>query len=333
MTCNFNVREHYGRVMRNTISHILVTGAHRSGTTWVGRTISQHPGIKYIHEPFNVRHPNREMDLKLNTWFTYAPKSNQKKDIKASFDRLLNSKPLHRAIWACKREGLDIKTPLRFFKHFLLGFHYRKFLIKDPLALLSAGWLHEMYDFKVICMIRNPVAFVGSLKKAVWDFNFENLKVQEDLMQECLSPFFDEVDKFCGQSGDFIDRACLLWNVLHFVILEYEKRYPSWLFVKHEDIAMSPISEFQKIFDYLELRMDSAIRAHIEEFTSNKNSVESESTKYRPRNAKKILGTWQERLSAQEIDRVRNATRNIATQFYGDSVYQCLAFGQKKLKH
>src|SRR5947209_5491376 len=32
---------------------ILVTGSHRSGTTWVGRMIASHPGVHYVKEPFN----------------------------------------------------------------------------------------------------------------------------------------------------------------------------------------------------------------------------------------------------------------------------------------
>ena len=36
---------------------ILVTGPHRSGTTWVGRMVCSHPGLAYLSEPFNVRIP------------------------------------------------------------------------------------------------------------------------------------------------------------------------------------------------------------------------------------------------------------------------------------
>ena len=32
---------------------ILVTGSHRSGTTWVGKTIALSPSVTYIGEPFN----------------------------------------------------------------------------------------------------------------------------------------------------------------------------------------------------------------------------------------------------------------------------------------
>ena len=34
-----------------------------------------------------------------------------------------------------------------------------RLLFKDPIALLSAGWLHERFGAEVICMIRNPLAF------------------------------------------------------------------------------------------------------------------------------------------------------------------------------
>src|SRR5262245_18455084 len=32
---------------------ILVTGSHRSGTTWVGQMIADHPRVPYFSEPFN----------------------------------------------------------------------------------------------------------------------------------------------------------------------------------------------------------------------------------------------------------------------------------------
>ena len=32
---------------------ILVTGAHRSGTTWIAKMLALAPGVGYIHEPFS----------------------------------------------------------------------------------------------------------------------------------------------------------------------------------------------------------------------------------------------------------------------------------------
>ena len=303
--------------MDTSKKHILVTGSHRSGTTWVGTTIAQHRRVTYIREPFHVESPNKEMGLKLNTWFTHYESSDQKEEIKSAFDCLLQSNPLDRTLHHCRKTGLDMKIPLRFIKHLALNsISPQRFLIKDPIALLSAGWLHETYDLKVICMIRSPLAFVGSLKKAGWDCGYRDIQQQEELMDKVLMPLADDVNKMCESTGDFIDRACLLWNILHFAIITYEKKYPSWLFVKYEDIAENPASGFEEIFDYLELDMSRDVREYIEKYTSEKNPAESTGTIYQPRNSKMSLNTWKQRLSSDEAERVRTATKKIASQLY-----------------
>src|SRR5262245_35753658 len=59
---------------------ILVTGSHRSGTTWVGRMIACHPRILYCSEPFN---PERR-DLPVRQWFHRVTATDE-----AAFDRYL----------------------------------------------------------------------------------------------------------------------------------------------------------------------------------------------------------------------------------------------------
>lgn len=300
---------------------ILVTGSYRSGTTWIGRTISQHPRIRYVHEPFNVSHPNKAIGLKLDTWFLHAPSSIHMEEIYKSFDNLFKLSSLTYAARVCKRAGIDIKTPARFSKHFLLELFFRpRILVKDPLALFSAEWLHEIFDFQVIVMIRNPYAFVGSLKAAGWDFDFENLRKQNYLMKTWLSQFSDRIESMCIErdSYDLIDRAALLWSILHFVIQMYQAKYTDWLFVKHEDIAMDPKPGFNNIYNHLGLKLDGKIMEYIENFTSENNPKVSTSSKYQPRNSKLSLYTWRNRLSDDEIERVKIATRDIASMFYSD---------------
>jgi len=296
---------------------ILVTGSHRSGTTWVGRTISEHPRVRYEHEPFNVTYPNKAMGLKLDTWFTDAETSHQKNKIITCFNNRLQQRPIKYALSTCRSSGLDIKTPLRFSKHLLFEYLLSpRILVKDPIALMSAGWLHEKYNFKVICMIRNPLAFIASLKVAEWDFDFENLRKQDKLMTGRLEKFSKSICSMCMNENtyDFIDRAILLWNILHFVILEYQKQYPNWLFIKHEDISGNPNIGFQEIFNYLELDMSTKIHSYIEKYTSGKNPETT--TSYKPRDSKLSLEAWKERLSSDEISRIKKSTNEIASQFH-----------------
>ncbi|MBC6456279.1 MAG: hypothetical protein GDA43_26550 [Hormoscilla sp. SP5CHS1] len=54
---------------------ILVTGAHGSGTTWVGSMIAQSPSVGYINEPFHLNHRPGSR-AKFDYWFTYITDEN-----------------------------------------------------------------------------------------------------------------------------------------------------------------------------------------------------------------------------------------------------------------
>jgi len=294
-----------------------VTGSHRSGTTWIGRTICQHDGIMYVHEPFNVDHPNQMMNLKLSKWFTHYSSTNQKDAICSSFDKLLNSNRYHRTVWMAKNTGFKKTITFNIGKHLINNlFRSTLILIKDPIALLSAGWLYENYGLKVICTMRNPLAFVGSLKKANWDFDFSNLRDQKALMESFISPYAKQVETIGKHNSSFIDRACLLWNILHYIIKDYKERYKSWFFIKYENIAVDPITEFQKLFEYIGINMHSTIREYIRDYTSNNNPIESKSNLYQPRNAERSLNTWKQRLNNSEIKTVKHNTSKLYSELF-----------------
>lgn len=302
--------------------HILVTGSHRSGTTWVGKTICQHAQVSYVHEPFNVDYPNELIPLGLDTWFTDAATSPQQHQIRRAFDNHL--KPLHRLVHDTKhcasRQGLS-RLPSCAGAAIAQMMAAERVLVKDPIAIYSAGWLHDRYDMQVICMIRNPHAFVGSLKTAGWDFDFAHLARQQQLLRERLTPYAEQISMQAGarQNGSFIARACLIWNVIHAAILEYRRTRHDWLFVTQESLALDPASGFRDIFDYLGLALTPDIADYIAAFTSTNNPDESGTTAYGPRNAKKSLETWRSRLTPDEIETIDELTSEIAGQFYKDA--------------
>ena len=299
------------------MKNILVTGSHRSGTTWVGKTIAQHSNVQYIQEPFNVNHPNAGFKFKSEVWFEHYFSSERKDEIKFAFDSMFGAGSLGKAQLRISDVKSAPKSLFLFLAHYINCLtHPMRLLVKDPLALFSAGWLYEEYDLDVICMIRSPVAFVGSLKKAGWDFDFDNLLKQELLMKNLLTPFSDDIRKQKEGHGDIVDRASLLWNILHYAILEYKQQYPSWLFVKYEDIAGNPVKGFDEIFDHLGLDVDRNITAYIKKFTSQDIPIKRSSSLYSPRDSKLCLDTWKQRLTNEEIDRVNCYTKDIASQLY-----------------
>lgn len=288
---------------------ILITGSHRSGTTWIGKTIAEHPEVEYIHEPFNIDYPNAEIPININTWFLHANTYANQDKIEAAFNEFLvqgkhtlPSDSWIRNIWPFKRQ-----TPTA-----------QRALIKDPIALLSADWLHQKFVTQNICMIRNPYAFVGSLKTAGWDFEFGNFLKQERLVEGLLAGYKQKIITLSNDTSsyDLVDRAIELWNILHFVILDYQHRYPEWLYVKHESVAMNPHKEFEHIFAYLNLEKSSTINSYIDKFTAGSNPEESNSTQYQPRNATASLDTWRERLDTIDTERITERTKEIGSQYY-----------------
>src|SRR5512138_2875428 len=60
-----------------TVKPILVTGAHRTGTTWVGRMLAANPRTAYISEPLNVLHRPGVLRARVPLWYTYVTTENE----------------------------------------------------------------------------------------------------------------------------------------------------------------------------------------------------------------------------------------------------------------
>lgn len=294
-------------------SPILITGSHRSGTTWVGRIIAANKSVVYIQEPFNLDSHDKRFGYAIDTWYLAAEKSAQAPHILNAYRRMFAKakSPWHRA-----RAQADIATPIQFLKRLTWAIaEPKRVLLKDPIALMSAAWLEENLGCKVICMIRNPLAFVGSLVKWNWKFDFNNFRLQKSLMETRLRDFTPQIIHFPENEMDVVDQACLLWNLLHHAIGEYQDKHPDWLFVRHEDLVTTPDTGFEKIFHYLDLAYTNEVRQALRDSISG-GTGETESTQYKARDPKGVLNTWKNRLSPSDVARVIASTKNIASNFY-----------------
>ena len=56
---------------------------------------------------------------------------------------------------------------------------------------------------------------------------------------------------------NIIEQGILLWNIFHSYISNLKEKHPNWYFVTHEQLSTNPIEEFEKIFEYLNLRFSS----------------------------------------------------------------------------
>lgn len=297
---------------------ILVTGSHRSGTTWVGKMLARAPGMAYVHEPFNPQRGPGWVGELLPHWYLYVCGQNEGPYLPL-FSRVVHlrypvGRDLARVRGARPLGQVLLEWP-RSHPHRLRG---DRPVLKDPIALFSAEWLAERFDARPLVMIRHPAAFAGSLKRLDWRFDFRNWADQPLLLRDHLGPFEAEIHDFAQRERDIIDQAVLMWNAIHHVIRGYRDRHEDWAFVKYEDLAADPVPGFLDLFARFDLPWSEGIRAEIERFSSERNRGEVPPFMHRrvKRDSRAAARTWLRRLTVEERRRIREGTVEIAKGFY-----------------
>lgn len=295
---------------------ILITGSHRSGSTWVGKVLAAHPHVGYIHEPFNILQRPGVCGPVFQYWFHYVSEEIEHNCLPAlrrtlSFQfRLGAALRSSRTTW----ERLDaIRQYCRWRAWRRKG---RRPLVKDPLALLSAQWLARRFDMSVIVLIRHPAAFAGSLKKAGWEHPFGHFLQQPMLMRDHLGRYETEFRDLAASPRPILDQAILLWNVLHGRIREYRESQPDWLFVRYEDVAAQPQKLFRQMCEYAGLEFCDPVARSVAYHCSADNPVETDRPHEVVRNSHANIKAWAGRLSDAEVRTVKEKTMETWKAFY-----------------
>jgi hypothetical protein len=295
---------------------ILVTGAHRSGTTWVGRTICYHPETIYVHEPFNLNrhHPQNPF----TRWYEAVDESTAPQVMEYIRESLLQRhsrfrdfrRRLHLYRWR------DVSRRHRIYRGVRAGL-WRP-VMKDPLALLSSEWLHETFGMDVIIVIRHPAAFASSVLRFGWEHPFEDFQSQPHLMKGLLARFRREIAEYARVRHPPLDQMILLWRILHHAIRRYQAEHPDWLFVRHKDLSVRPRSAFEQVFKHVGLSYGDDIRRRIRDDTKPENTNHEKGVFDTKRSSAENIWIWKDRLSREEQDRIREGTVDIAQHFYDD---------------
>jgi hypothetical protein len=188
------------------------------------------------------------------------------------------------------------------------------------MALFSAEWLARRFGMDVVVMVRHPAAFVSSIKKLNWGFDYErNWLAQDLLMRDLLGPW---ADSFRGYQGevDLVGEGIVMWNAMYDVVRGYRERHPDWHFVKYDDLADDPMAGFRDLYSRLGLRWDDRARAEVERSTSATNVKEVPTWRRRAvrRDSRAAKRTWTQRLMPDEVARVRREVADVASSFYAD---------------
>lgn len=307
------------RVVTDGVRPILVTGSHRSGSTWVGRMLSTAPDVTYIHEPFSIHHRPGICDVRFGHWFPYICCENEDRYVAPVRDMLeFRYKPGAEARAA--RSSRDVGRFVRDWARFSRARRREtRPLVKDPIAVFSAEWLSARFDVAPVILTRHPAAFASSLKQLQWTHPFGDFLAQPLLMRDVLAPFDEEIRTFAAKEHPILEQAILLWKLIHHAIARYRRRQPDWVFVRHEDLARNPLPEFERLFARLDLAFEPASERQIREHSAPSNPAEVSDGGVLKRDSRASISTWRTRLSDEEIGCVRNGVGSIAAEFYTDA--------------
>jgi hypothetical protein len=294
---------------------ILVTGSHRSGSTWVGKVLAYAPGTAYIHEPFNVESMPLGVATPFPNWFQYIDNDNAGDQASYLNDVINFRYPLIRALGGCRSPrdaARAIRDDARALVHRIKG---DRAIVKDPIMVFSAEWAAKEFDMDVLVMIRHPAAFCSSLKQKNWRFDFNNFLRQPQVMN-ILWKFEKEIREHSSVEHDIISQGILLWNCIHHLIASYRDHYPSWFFVRHEDVSLDPVPRFRTIYEALGLDFTSRVESAVLNSSGAHNPAEQTGRNEYLRDSKKNIRNWEKRLDPSEIAQIRDGTIELFNQFY-----------------
>lgn len=303
---------------------LLVTGAHRSGTTWVGKMLAASGEFAYISEPLNVWHRPGVMKAEVPHWYQYICADNEAEYLEA-FRYTLQLRYLWgeelKSLRTIKDIGRMLRDSYRFGRGRMNG---QRPLLKDPFAVFSAPWFAECLNAQVVITVRHPAAFVSSLKRLGWTFNFQHFLQQSLLLRDWLRPYEEQMRAADKSPDDLINRASLLWTLIYRVVHQIQEQHPDFQIVLHETLSLDPLGEFEKLYSGLGISFSQRARAAIEKATAAKNPSEvSKNNIYATSlDSRANLKNWQKRLSADEVSRVRELTEPVASLFYVDQDWE-----------
>jgi hypothetical protein len=298
---------------------ILVTGTHRSGTTWIGRMLAANPSTAYISEPLNVRHRPGVFRAQVDHWYQYICDGNGDAYLPAfrellDFDyHLLDEIRSIRSLKDFLRMGRDFRI---FFNGLEMG---QRPLIKDPFAVFSTPWFAKALNCKVVIAVRHPSAFVSSLKRLNWPFDFQDLLDQPLLMHDHLEPYRSQMQSV--KPDDVIGQSALLWKMVYRSVHASRESNPDIIIVRHEDLSRDPVNGFRDLYAALNLDFTPRVEKIILRSSSSENPMELSRRKIHDirLDSRASVDNWKKRLTEEETRRVREMTGEVSHLFYSDA--------------
>jgi hypothetical protein len=269
---------------------MLIAGAGRSGTTWLGELVNATNRLRTLFEPFSRNHlddPNFHVRQYINT---------------DSDDALLYTTVRRILCGRTRGQWID-----RYNKRILA----QKRLIKAIHANLFLNWIHVHFPkMPIVYVIRHPCAVALSRVQCGWNAQgaIADLLDQQDLVVEHLEPMLDLIQK----TSDPFESHIIMWAVENAIPLSQFSSSEIHI-VSYEDVLRDPQGELDRIFHFVKLEQPTLAldKYHTPSCMTNRDKKFTSG----PRK----ISQWREHVSRQMLDRANG----ILAHWQLDSLYGC----------
>jgi Sulfotransferase family len=296
---------------------ILVTGAQRSGTTWIGRMLEASGAVVYINEPLNPLTPNVLVPLRVTGQYSYICGENEEAFLRSFQHLLALHYPTRDEIGAIRSPADVLRMGRRFTAFMRARREDRRPLLKDPFAVFSAPWFARRLGCRVVITVRHPVAVVSSFLRLGWCVDFEAMTKQPLLMRDVLGAFQPEMERM-SERADILGQACLLWNMVYSVVHRYSRELSDVVLVRHEDLSGDSVAGYRHLYAALGLEFSEAAAAKIRGASSDANPTELDVDRPHSVSIDSLanLQNWRHRVKPADVIRIRELTERTAASFY-----------------
>ncbi|PEN06502.1 hypothetical protein CRI93_09475 [Longimonas halophila] len=285
---------------------IVVSGAPRSGTTWLAELLRELPSYKMLNEPLNISSSALTKDIEGVQWRTYLEKGTSFPELHTALYRALTGDVDALWMWRFHSD----RPSLMLYEHL----SHQKLVVKIIRASRMLGWLSDSFPVRAIVhTFRHPCAVVASQMnyKAVW--SKASPPSAREMRDELGAGLPDKIWKEIQPATQYMRTAAgtlaLVWAIDALCVLQYPVHRP-FVVTTYEDLLLDTKREVKRILDLINELVPQNM---LERFEVPSHSA---SQSLETGNVSKQLVKWKDILSTDQIDEVLTITQQVGIEFY-----------------
>jgi hypothetical protein len=268
---------------------IIVAGSGRGGTTWLGNIIAANPNVRIIFEPFDRRRVPQASTFPLRP---YARPNEKYPEWESIVQNILKGQ-IHNE-WV-NRQGYR--------------WWANRLMVKDIRVNLMLGWLSEVFNPRIVYVIRHPCAVVYSRFKLDWETHIEDILSQDQLVADFLEPFMGIIT----DTDTVVKKHAVMWCTENLIPLR-QLPYHDWIFCTYEGLYCKPEEEADRILDLLKIRNTCFTKRAIQRISMVTRSDSDIRGGHNP------VSEWKRFLSNQDIKSILEIVEAFGIDIYGADV-------------